>query len=85
MGKLGHTKYFFSILILILLNFFSPFVIKPGAEALKNGGGYAASGQIKDVSFTAKIYDATNGLPTSDANCVLGAKNGYMWIGGYAG
>ncbi|MCR4924149.1 MAG: response regulator, partial [Lachnospiraceae bacterium] len=46
---------------------------------------YAASGQIKDVSFTAKIYDATNGLPTSDANCVLGAKNGYMWIGGYAG
>ncbi len=49
------------------------------------GGGYAASGQIKNVGYTAKIYDATNGLPTSDANFILGAKNGYIWIGGYSG
>ncbi len=49
------------------------------------GGGYAASGQIKNVGYTAKIYDATNGLPTSDANFILGARNGYIWIGGYSG
>ncbi len=51
----------------------------------KIGGGYAASGQIEKVSFTSEIYDATNGLPTSDANFILGAKNGYVWVCGYSG
>ncbi|MCR5486127.1 MAG: response regulator [Lachnospiraceae bacterium] len=54
-------------------------------EAEKNGGGYAVTGQIQGVGYTAKIYDATNGLPTSDANWILGASNGYVWIGGYSG
>ncbi len=49
------------------------------------GGGYAATGQLSDVSYSAKIYDATNGLPTSDANWILAASDGYIWIGGYAG
>ncbi len=49
------------------------------------GGGYAASGQIENAEYSAKVYDATNGLPTSDANTVLGARNGYLWIGGYSG
>ena len=51
----------------------------------KIGGGYAATGQIEKVSFTSEIYDATNGLPTSDANFILGAKNGYVWVCGYSG
>ncbi|MBR1861111.1 MAG: response regulator [Lachnospiraceae bacterium] len=49
------------------------------------GGGYAATGQLGDVGYTTQIYDATNGLPTSDANFILGSSDGYVWIGGYSG
>ena len=49
------------------------------------GGGYAASGQIRGVGYTSELYDATNGLPTSDAMFLLGDSGGYMWIGGYSG
>lgn len=49
------------------------------------GGGYAATGQIRNAGFTEILYDATNGLPTSDANFILGASDGYIWIGGYSG
>ena len=51
----------------------------------KNGGGYSLSGQLKNVGFTTKMYDASNGMPTSDAMCLLDAKDGHMWIGGYSG
>ncbi len=54
-------------------------------ESAKIGGGYAASGQIEGVGYTTELYDATNGLPTSDANCVLGTSDGYVWVGGYSG
>lgn len=49
------------------------------------GGGYALSGQIREVGYTSQVYDVNNGLPTSDANYVLSAGNGYIWIGGYSG
>ncbi len=49
------------------------------------GGGYAASNQIPGVYFLPVLYDATNGLPTSEANCVLASSDGYIWIGGYSG
>ncbi|MCR4955399.1 MAG: response regulator [Lachnospiraceae bacterium] len=49
------------------------------------GGGYAASGQLDDVGYVAKMYDASNGLPTSEANCIMGSDDGYVWIGGYSG
>ncbi len=52
---------------------------------IKSGGGYSATGQNGDVGYSSTIYDATNGLPTSDANCVLGATDGYVWVGGYSG
>ncbi len=55
------------------------------AESAHIGGGFAATDQIRNVGYTTELYDASNGLPSSDANCVLGAKNGYVWIGGYAG
>jgi len=54
-------------------------------DKILTGGGYAATGQISNVSYTSEIYDAANGLPTSDANFILGASDGYMWIGGYSG
>ncbi len=54
-------------------------------DAYRYGGGYAATKQIKGLGYTVKQYDATNGLPTFDANCILSAKDGYIWIGSYAG
>lgn len=49
------------------------------------GGGYAVTGQLKGVGYAAKLYDADNGLPTSDANYVMSSSDGYIWIGGYSG
>ncbi|MBR1635999.1 MAG: response regulator [Lachnospiraceae bacterium] len=49
------------------------------------GGGYAATGQVEGVDYSAILYNASNGLPTSDANCILAASDGYIWIGGYGG
>ena len=49
------------------------------------GGGYAVTGQIQNAGYTDVVYDATNGLPTSDANFVLSDSKGYIWIGGYGG
>ena len=58
-----------------------------GAEEVqaKIGGGYAVSGQLQEAGYTAVLYDATNGLPTSDANYIMEASDGYIWIGGYSG
>ncbi|MBQ1548421.1 MAG: hybrid sensor histidine kinase/response regulator, partial [Lachnospiraceae bacterium] len=49
------------------------------------GGGYAATGQISGVSYTAEVYDASNGLPTSDSMFILAANDGSVFIGGYSG
>ncbi|MCR5253146.1 MAG: response regulator [Treponema sp.] len=54
-------------------------------NAPKIGGGYAVTGQLSQVDYTTEVYDATNGLPTSDANYILGEKEGYIWICGYSG
>ncbi len=50
-----------------------------------NGGGYAVTGQIGTYGTSCKVYDANNGLPTSDANYILGSKSGYIYVGGYSG
>ena len=49
------------------------------------GGGYAITGQLENTGYATEIYNAENGLPTSDANCILSASDGYLWIGGYSG
>ena len=49
------------------------------------GGGYAATKQLSGVGYTTAIYDASNGLPTSDAMFLLAASDGKLWIGGYSG
>ena len=63
-------------------------VLAAGEEAPQYdayGGGYAATGQLPDVGYTTAIYDASNGLPTSDAMFLLAANDGKIWIGGYSG
>ena len=57
----------------------------PAQENLKTGGGYAVTKQIKQNGYTCEIYNALNGLPTSDANFILGSSDGYVWICGYSG
>ncbi|MBE5924666.1 MAG: response regulator [Lachnospiraceae bacterium] len=69
---------------------YNPHVVKAEeVEAQENetriGGGYAVEGEIKGVGYMSHIYDANNGLPTSDANYILAASDGYIWIGGYSG
>ncbi len=49
------------------------------------GGAYAVTGQLPGMGYTATLYDASNGLPTSDANYVMCSRDGYIWIGGYSG
>ncbi|MBQ3281184.1 MAG: response regulator [Eubacterium sp.] len=51
----------------------------------KMGGGYAATGQLPGIGYTSVLYDASNGLPTSDANYVMCSDDGFIWIGGYSG
>ena len=55
------------------------------SEGFKTGGGYAATGQLPEVGYMGKLYDASNGLPTSDANFITVSSGGYIWIGSYAG
>ena len=54
-------------------------------DGVTYGGGYALTGQLDNSGYSAVIYDASNGMPTSDANYILGASDGYIWIGGYSG
>ncbi|MCR5324783.1 MAG: response regulator [Lachnospiraceae bacterium] len=51
----------------------------------KNGGGAAITGQTSGMGYATKLYDSTNGLPTSDANTVLATSDGFIWVGGYSG
>ena len=74
-ARLSTLKYIFIASIFIFCK----------SAATAQGGGYAVTKQFSGMGYTSKIYDATNGLPTSDANYILGAKNGYVWIGGYSG
>ncbi len=63
-------------------------VTNDGEETIRNttfGGGYAVTKQLANVGYSTKLYNADNGLPTSDANCVFAASDGYIWIGGYSG
>ena len=53
-------------------------------ENIKIGGGYAATGQIEQLGYTWELYDASNGLPASEANVIAWDVGGVMWIGGYS-
>lgn len=49
------------------------------------GGGAAVTTQSSDKGYSAIVYNADNGLPTSEANTVLSSSDGFIWIGGYSG
>ena len=54
-------------------------------DTIPPGGGYAATGQKEGMGYMSKLYDASNGLVTSDANDVLCVSDGSVLIGGYSG
>ncbi len=49
------------------------------------GGGAAVTERAGEMGYSVKLYDGTNGLPTSDANAILSASDGFIWIGSYGG
>ena len=85
------TSYLKAILLLVLILSGSMSAVALGAPAgvhngeVPFGGGYAATGQIGNVGYSSKIYDAISGLPTSDANYILCSSDGYIWLGCYSG
>ena len=38
-----------------------------------------------DTSYSAILYDNTNGLPSSEANAIAQTSDGFIWIGSYSG
>ncbi|HAK57919.1 MAG TPA: histidine kinase [Lachnospiraceae bacterium] len=56
-----------------------------GSSTSVVGGGAAVTNQTDELGYSVDVYDATNGLPTSDANVVLSTKDGFIWVGGYSG
>ena len=38
-----------------------------------------------DGTYSAVLYDSTNGLPTSEANAIVETSEGFLWIGSYGG
>ncbi|MBO4510952.1 MAG: hybrid sensor histidine kinase/response regulator, partial [Lachnospiraceae bacterium] len=71
----------------LMLLFVCPFIglLLANADEVMSGGGYAVTGQLSETGYTSVVYDANNGLPTSDANYIYSADDGFMWIGGYSG
>ena len=77
------------ILVLCMVIAFAGYLFKGNVLGQEDthliGGGYAASQQIPNAYFLPVLYNAENGLPTSEANCILATSDGYIWIGGYSG
>lgn len=89
-NNIGLIKKAAVFLLVVLVLFISAGIINVTADEEpavydEYGGGYAVTGQLEGFGYTTEIYDASNGLPTSDANYVLGTTAGYVWIGGYSG
>ena len=60
-----------------------------GAVILNASGNRNITPSVDPVEssegFSAVLYNNTNGLPTSDANAIAQTKEGFLWIGSYAG
>ena len=66
---------FFSVIILTLTLLFT---------SLYSSSAYAFW-EEKETTHVTTVYNDQNGLPTGEANTVLQASDGYIWIGSYGG
>ncbi len=58
---------------------------KQDSEEEPISGGEAITFHSDDVGYASILYNAENGLPTSEANTVFSSSDGFIWIGGYSG
>ncbi len=51
------------------------------------GAAFAAEGHAESehINYIVDTFNEENGLPTGEANTLLQADNGYLWIGSYGG
>ena len=63
------------------------FTFGAGAVFADDGRGDTAAGEpvYQKDSFSAVVYNNTNGLPTSEANDIAQTAEGFIWIGSYGG
>ncbi|MBR4759389.1 MAG: response regulator [Lachnospiraceae bacterium] len=59
--------------------------VKAEEDDFPQGGGYCVTGQVEDALYTTQVYDSSNGLSASEANYILGASDGYIWVGANSG
>ncbi|MCR5474088.1 MAG: response regulator [Lachnospiraceae bacterium] len=80
------AKYTAAVIMPVCLSIFLTLVpVWADNTGNTGGGGYSATQQMGSAGYTTGIYDASNGLVTSDANYILSSSDGYIWIGGYSG
>ncbi|MBQ7265051.1 MAG: response regulator [Firmicutes bacterium] len=73
------------IAVFLLLSFMCSIPLYAEEDFQFNGGGYAVTGQLENPGYVSTLYDCNNGLPASEANFVIGSRNGYIWIASYSG
>ena len=56
-----------------------------GLGLLPDTAQAADTGRTDFYSYVQTIYNASNGLPSGEATCVLQTRDGFLWIGTYAG
>ncbi len=73
------------LVCMLLCGFFVMPADTPVTAGSLNGGGAAVIGSTDGIGYSSELYDADNGLPTSDANVVFASSDGFIWIGGNSG
>ena len=79
-SRINRSVRLFLCLLLSLL-----FLIQPLAASAEAEGKKALNPVGKDANYSARVYDNTNGLPTSEANDIAQTSEGFIWIGSYGG
>lgn len=79
-----------TIMLFLLLCLISKDAFAKKKSPIKNSSGnenisLSVDPTGKTEGFAAVLYDNSNGLPTSEANAIVETKEGFMWIGSYAG
>ena len=61
------------------------FIILLALLLLLPSAAIAAGRESEHVNYITDVFNEENGLPTGEANTIVQAGNGYIWIGSYGG
>ena len=82
----GTGRQGFRLIVSLLL---FALLLQPGFAAAAEDGAGSAKVSVDLLGHTegysAVLYDGLNGLPTSEANAIVETRDGFIWIGSYAG